>query len=156
VSKPLAMALLACHLGALAYFCVQWIHTHQRQQPKDNTTRLSPHYICYTMFVSNFCGIAFARTLHYQFFAWYISSCAFLLWSPSPTSLSPLDPMPIRILLLVGLEFAFLTFPATPTSSMVLQLVHLAILANIRPPKVMWEEVKWVDDNRDALDKKNS
>ncbi|GAB5037775.1 lethal neighbour of tid [Nannochloropsis oceanica] len=30
---------------------------------------LSPAYVVYTLFVSNFLGVAFARTLHYQFYA---------------------------------------------------------------------------------------
>ena len=71
VSKPWALALLAGHLGTLVYFAVQWCRRTQRQtdgrmlwlkQP------LSPWYICHTMLVANFVGIAFARTLHYQFY----------------------------------------------------------------------------------------
>ncbi|CAB9511920.1 Lethal(2)neighbour of Tid protein [Seminavis robusta] len=144
VSKPLAMALLAGHLGTLAFFAVQWVQAAnnnnktQQTPPNSSTTRLSPHYICYTMFVANFVGIAFARTIHYQFYAWYFSSVPFLLWSGTGSGFFHY-PMPIRILLVVGLEYAFLTFPATPTSSKVLQLVHLAILLQIRPPKQMWE-----------------
>ena len=88
------------------------------------------------MFVANFVGIAFARTLHYQFYAWYISSVPFLLWS------SAACPLPLRVLLLGALEFAFLTFPATPISSMVLQAAHLVILLQIRPPNRIWEEVE--------------
>ena len=33
---------------------------------------LSPDYIVFTLFVSNFVGVAFARTLHYQFYAWWV------------------------------------------------------------------------------------
>ena len=93
------------------------------------------------MFVANFVGIAFARTLHYQFYAWYISSVPFLLWA------SGTFPIPVRAVLLGGLEYAFLTFPATPTSSMVLQLAHLAILLQIKPPGMIWEEVEWVKES---------
>lgn len=102
------------------------------------------------MFVANFIGIAFARTLHYQFYAWYISSVPFLLWSGATY------PLPVRVLLLAGLEYAFLTFPATPTSSMVLQVAHLAILLQIRPPKQMWEEVVWAQDTSGGNGKKQS
>ena len=94
-------------------------------------------------------GIAFARTLHYQFYAWYISSVPFLLWSGA------LYPLPLRVLLLGALEYAFLTFPATPMSSMVLQAAHLAILLQIRPPKQMWEDAECVVDSGNS-DKKNS
>lgn len=140
VSKPLALLLLACHLGALAYFGVRWVQAAQRQRPKTPQSRLSPVYICYTMFVANFVGIAFARTLHYQFYAWYISSVPFLLWA------SGRSPVPLRIVLLVALEYAFLTFPATPGSSAVLQIAHVAILIQIKPPDMIWEEVEWVKD----------
>jgi hypothetical protein len=36
--------------------------------------------------------------------------------------------MPIKILLLGCIEYAFLTFPATPISSLVLQVAHWTIL----------------------------
>jgi hypothetical protein len=55
-------------------------------------------------------------------------------------------PLPLRVLLLAALEYAFLTFPATPTSSFVLQLTHLALLLQIRPPQQIWEEAIWVKD----------
>lgn len=85
------------------------------------------------MFVANFVGIAFARTLHYQFYAWYITSVPFLLWTHGTY------PLPLRVLLLAALEYAFLTFPATPTSSLVLQMAHIATLIQIRPPALIWE-----------------
>ena len=149
VSKPLALALLAGHLGTLAYFCVQWLRVANAQRPKDSTTRLSPYYICYTLFVTNFVGIAFARTLHYQFYAWYISSIPFLMWSG-------FYPMALRVLLLAGLEFAFLTFPATPTSSLVLQLTHIAVLLQIRAPKQIWEQGMQAVEEVTASDDKKS
>ena len=145
------MSLLACHLGFLAYYCIQWIRLAQQQRPKNDNTRLSPVYICYTMFVANFLGIAFARTLHYQFYAWYISSIPFLLWS----SARPV-PLILRIVLLVALEYAFLTFPATPTSSLVLQLVHVVILWQIRPPDMVWENVEWVRAGNDGSSSSNN
>ena len=132
VSKPLALVLLALHIGGLVVVATQWLQAAQRQTGKrlfwGKAVRPSPHYITYTLLVSNFVGIAFARTLHYQFYAWYFHALPYLLWT------NPYYPLGIRILLLVGIELAFLTFPATPWSSAVLQLAHAAILWQIRPP----------------------
>jgi alpha-1,3-mannosyltransferase len=135
----MAISLLICHLGSLAFFCIQWIKVANTQRPKANNTRLSPYYICYTMFVANFIGIAFSRTLHYQFYAWYISSAPFLLWNG-------IYPIPLRMFMLAALEFAFLTFPATATSSQVLQIVHIAILLQIRAPRQIWEQIEGAED----------
>jgi len=74
VSKPLSLILLACHVGGLLYFCVQWLKETKSKLGRRiflQGRRLSAHYITYTLLVSNFVGIAFARTLHYQF---YVSS----------------------------------------------------------------------------------
>ena len=84
VSKPWAWLLLACHVGTLTYLCVQWLERAKRTAGArlclvSDTTRLSPAYVAHTLMVSNFVGIAFARTLHYQFYvrtvAWWISIC---------------------------------------------------------------------------------
>ena len=37
--------------------------------------------IVYTLFASNFIGLCFARSLHYQFYVWYFHQLAFLLWT---------------------------------------------------------------------------
>jgi alpha-1,3-mannosyltransferase len=96
ISKPWALMLLACHLGTLCYLLTfRWLQqTAQEQQRLCNTTttttttttmtrnqqqkppqvlfiqdkQLSAEYIAYTLVVSNFVGIVFARTLHYQFY----------------------------------------------------------------------------------------
>jgi len=96
---------------------------------------MSPHYIIYTMLISNFIGICFARTLHYQFYVWYFHGLPLLLWSGRTY------PLAVRLALLGAIEFAFLTFPATPTSSAVLQLAHVAILLQTRPPPILDESM---------------
>jgi hypothetical protein len=37
-------------------------------------------------------------------------------------------PLPVRLVCLAAIEMSFLTFPATPLSSGILQLVHFTIL----------------------------
>ena len=74
LAKPLSIALLVLHLGGLAVCAFRWLAaTKETCGSRLFLNRpLSRHYIVYTMFVSNFIGIAFARTLHYQF---YVRRC---------------------------------------------------------------------------------
>ena len=89
---------------------------------------LSAHYIIYVLFASNFVGICFARTLHYQFYSWYFHPLPYLLWTAVRDS--PIKLI-IRLLLLGGIESSFLTVPATPRSSLVLQVCHFTVLAAV-------------------------
>lgn len=75
------------------------------------------------MFMSNFIGICWSRTLHYQFYSWYFHSLPFLLWLGCPNL-----PEGLKLLSWLGIEFAFQVFPATNASSLVLQCCHLLIL----------------------------
>ena len=113
LSSRWAIFLLLLHLSLLGIYF--WRLARQSKP-------LTPDYILSALFVSNFIGICCARTLHYQFYCWYFPSLPFLLWQNTPYSL------PIRLLLLALLEYAFLTFPATPISSGVLQISHWMIL----------------------------
>lgn len=88
--------------------------------------------------VSNFVGICFARTLHYQFYCWYFHSLPYLLLQQQEQV--AYYSISIAVLLLVAIEMAFLTYPATPLSSALLQISHMAILSQIRPPPCCWED----------------
>jgi alpha-1,3-mannosyltransferase len=79
--------------------------------------------------VSNFVGICLARTLHYQFYVWYFHSVPFLLLR------SQTYPFLIRVSLVAAIEYCFNVFPATSTSSALLQMAHLLILAGLGPPQ---------------------
>lgn len=183
MSKPLSVALLLLHIGGLAYFCKQWLDATQRATggkriflyvegggsgTRPSTTMLSPIYITSTLLVSNYIGICFARTLHYQFYSWYFHALPYMLWcqtnattrttAAAATTLTRASslrggggggddgmsssssfsyPIVVRIALLLAIEVAFLTFPATPFSSALLQVAHLAILLQIRPPDLL-------------------
>jgi alpha-1,3-mannosyltransferase len=113
LSKKWAIFLLLLHLGLLGIYTLR---LYKSKRP------LSPEHVLSTLFVTNFIGICCARTLHYQFLAWYISALPFLLWRETPY------PVWLRLVLLGMVEFSFLTFPATPVSSLVLQVAHWAIL----------------------------
>lgn len=154
VSKPLSVLLLLLHIGGLGYFCRQWIVAANRATGGKrifflgSQSQLSPIYITSTMFVSNYIGICFARTLHYQFYSWYFHALPYLLWCNSSNSTTPTAirnekqrfsyPFVVRIALLLAIELSFLTFPATPLSSAILQLAHMAILVPVQPPDLFW------------------
>ncbi|KDQ60740.1 glycosyltransferase family 58 protein [Jaapia argillacea MUCL 33604] len=65
------------------------------------------------LFTSNLIGIMFARSLHYQFYSWYAQQLPFLAWRTR-------YPIPLKIVLLLCVEYAWNVFPSTPLSSAVL------------------------------------
>lgn len=134
VANRLSLLLLSCHLGTLAVLAAWWLRSTKKETGKYIflQRRLSSHYIIYTLFLSNFVGICFARTLHYQFYSWYVQALPYLLWSGSQ-----LYPLPVRVVILAAIEMSFLTFPATPLSSAVLQICHVLILLLSSPPTVI-------------------
>jgi alpha-1,3-mannosyltransferase len=139
VAKSLSMLLLALHVGVLALLARNWLEASKQQIGKrifwKKSTKPSPNYIASTLFVSNFVGIVFARTLHYQFYAWYFHSLPYLMWSCG------VYPVILRLGLIGMIESSFLAFPSTPMSSALLQLGHLSILCSLfKPPRVSIEE----------------
>jgi alpha-1,3-mannosyltransferase len=124
LSKQWAIFLLLLHLSLLAIY-------HYNLYYSKNRRELLPEQILSTLFISNFIGISCARTLHYQFFSWYFASLPFLLWRETTY------PLPIRLLLLACIEYAFLTFPATALSSSILQIAHWSILI---PCVLLWRD----------------
>ena len=127
LSKPLSLILLLLHLGTLAYLAVQWLKASKSKRIFLGKP-LSADYVVYTMMVSNFVGIVFAKTLHYQFYSWYFHAIPLLLW------ISPTYPVVVRVLFVGVIEYAFNVFPATPISSALLQVVHLLILVSLKTP----------------------
>jgi hypothetical protein len=79
---------------------------------------LNPQFVILTVFTSNFVAIVFARTLHYQFYCWYFHTIPYLLWHCS----SAILPVPVKLLIFGAIEVCFNVFPATPWSSLLLQV----------------------------------
>ena len=75
------------------------------------------------MFLSDYIGICFSRTLHYQFYSWYFHTLPLLAWMADDM------PMAMRVVLIGMIEYAFNVFPATAFSSYVLQSAHFVLLA---------------------------
>lgn len=128
----MAIGLLLCHLTLLFRYIdrsysvygglVNMVKRKISMNSEFMIVNVSSQNIAHLLFVSNFVGICFARTLHYQFYSWYFHSLPYLLWQTNlPTS--------IRILLFCGIEYAFNVYPSTTVSSSILQVCHGVLLA---------------------------
>ena len=132
VSKTTASLLLAGHGITLAAFAwTRWLALPPGGlsalllgSATPSKLQLSPYYMARTLFACNFVGIVFSRTLHYQFYSWYFHTIPFLLWATEYT-------FPAKIALFAAIEIAFNVFPATPISSALLVVAHLAILVGL-------------------------
>jgi alpha-1,3-mannosyltransferase len=148
ISKIWALVLLVCHLGTLYFLGLRWWNASYCQRGRTKTRewmcwtnkgdvnlQLSGEYIIYTLFVSNYIGVVFARTLHYQFYCWYFYSLPMmhLVAAKGLTASSVVRTFNfiLSIVAILGIEYAFNIYPATGASSMVLQLSHLFLLIKI-------------------------
>ncbi|KAE8603431.1 hypothetical protein XENTR_v10014338 [Xenopus tropicalis] len=140
------LALLTAHLATLLLFCVhRWPRSGQSllallkdpAQRKPSSHRLTANKIIFVLFSSNFLGVMFSRSLHYQFYVWYFHSLPYLLWCTGTRILPGLA----KILILGLIELSWNTFPSTALSSGTLHLCHGAILLHLWfgvPPDETW------------------
>ncbi|TNN67794.1 Dol-P-Man:Man(5)GlcNAc(2)-PP-Dol alpha-1,3-mannosyltransferase [Liparis tanakae] len=102
--------LLAVHLLTLLLFAIRrWKRNSQ---------------MVLILFSSNFIGMCFSRSLHYQFYVWYFHTLPFLLWSGGVKKMGDL----LRVLILGLIELSWNTYPSTNGSSAALHVCHLIIL----------------------------
>ncbi len=143
VSKSWAAILLVLHFTALGVLVFKFV---QKRDSSPHGVVTTPHRILLIMFSANFIGVVFARTLHYQFYSWYFHSLPFLLWR---TRL----PLLVKVAVLVVVEIAFNIFPATPSSSALLQIAHCVLLvALLGDPATMHNpDEQIVESRRKAL-----
>ena len=132
LGKPLALALLVATVAIwAALFLGKWPSVQTAMRAKrgaggaGGAVLLDPAYVILTLFASSFVGVAFARSLHYQFYSWYFHQLPLLLWS------SPRLPLLVKLASLAAVEYAFNVYPATPASSAWLQVAHGATLASV-------------------------
>jgi alpha-1,3-mannosyltransferase len=92
-------------------------------------------HVVNTMFSCNLIGIAFARTLHYQFYLWYFHTLPLLAFS---TSL----PTTARLIVLGVIEIVFNVFPPRSISSLALCACHFILIAALwRIPQVQCSDI---------------
>jgi alpha-1,3-mannosyltransferase len=134
LSKPFALLLLATHLTSLAAFA-HWRWTSDdgglpgavagwwaSGRGKRARAALAPAHVARAVAAGNFIGIACARSLHYQFYAWYAHTLPLLLWG---TRL----PVVAKLGLWAVVEAAWNVFPPTPAASLSLLAAHGVLLA---------------------------
>jgi alpha-1,3-mannosyltransferase len=115
---------------------------------------LTPADVFSAMAEGNFIGIVFARSLHYQFYAWYFHSLPALLWSvggargrsrrgetASHTGggmdggfrrrRKAFAVVVARVGAMGAIEWCWNAYPSTPTSSLVLFATHAALLLSL-------------------------
>uniref|UniRef100_K3WI15 dolichyl-P-Man:Man5GlcNAc2-PP-dolichol alpha-1,3-mannosyltransferase n=1 Tax=Globisporangium ultimum (strain ATCC 200006 / CBS 805.95 / DAOM BR144) TaxID=431595 RepID=K3WI15_GLOUD len=131
VSKQLALGLLGAHIVFLIFFLQKHfniIGTFRAVLYKPfaiyEPFPIRSEVVVTSMFAINFVGIAFARTMHYQFYSWYYPTLPYLLWKTNM-------PLLFKIKSLIITEYAFNTFPATGPSSLALQLVNFFLLISL-------------------------
>lgn len=131
VSRELALLLLGCHL----FFMVLFLDKHFAIIGTFRAVLLKPfaiyepfpirsEVVVTSMFVINFVGICFSRTMHYQFYSWYYPTLPYLLWKCNL-------PMLLRAKALLLSEYAFNTYPATLPSSLALTLTNVFVLLSL-------------------------
>ena len=112
--------LLALHLFALfLIYMSRWLGI---LMPKRFSQRRDDPML--TLFIVNFIGVAFSRSLHYQFYVWYYHSLPLILWA-TPYNVA------LKLLVLGCIEFAWNQYPSTNFSSLLLQACHLTIFCGL-------------------------
>ncbi|XP_017554666.2 dol-P-Man:Man(5)GlcNAc(2)-PP-Dol alpha-1,3-mannosyltransferase isoform X2 [Pygocentrus nattereri] len=133
LSRYFHLALLFAHLTTLIFFalkrwkrsgCSIWALLKDPSERKETAQKLTADQIVLVLFTSNFIGMCFCRSLHYQFYVWYFHTLPYLLWSGGVKKLAHL----LRVLILGLIELAWNTYPSTTYSSVSLHVCHLIIL----------------------------
>jgi len=143
-SPRLTAALLVAHVGLLLHLGARrWCargglsvpamvrRLLTRAEPAGEARALHAEHVVGVMLSCNFVGVAFCRSLHFQFYTWYWHALPFLLWRATCL------PLPAKLAVLAALEYAWsygldkVVGTSTPLSSLVLQLAHLVTLAGI-------------------------
>lgn len=86
--------------------------------------RLRPTHVLFVLLSSNFIGIVFARTMHYQFYTWYAHSLPFLLWRGSL-------PLGLKLTIIVTIELVFNVYPPHPVAAFALTISHIIIVYSL-------------------------
>lgn len=154
LDKKLAALLLILHLSILILFghtrwtaktsggLVGLLHLPNRSLKawvirvfnQTDTRDLNASHVAAVLFASNFIGIAFARTLHYQFYLWYAHTLPFLVCRGSLK-------WHRKLAILLTVEAVFNVYPPEALAAISLHVAHLGILLS------MWREIRATDSS---------
>ncbi|KAG9278303.1 dol-P-Man:Man(5)GlcNAc(2)-PP-Dol alpha-1,3-mannosyltransferase [Astyanax mexicanus] len=123
LSRYFHLALLLAHLTTLVFFALRRWKSHALFLLCVFLFNWLSQIIT-VLFTSNFIGMCFCRSLHYQFYVWYFHTLPYLLWSGGVKKLAHL----LRVLILGLIELSWNTYPSTNYSSISLHVCHLIIL----------------------------
>jgi len=96
----------------------------QRPRAPAGVVPVTANDIAMILFTSNLIGILFARSLHYQFYAWYAQQLPFLVWKTP-------YPLVLKFAVLLCIEYAWNVFPSTRLSSAILLCANTCLLVGI-------------------------
>jgi alpha-1,3-mannosyltransferase len=140
LSREFSILLLAGHVSALAFFSItRWLRPVEKpimelvrnalklEEPLQKTQhavsiRVSPNFILTTILTANAIGMLFARSLHYQFYAYIAWATPFLLWR------SGMHPL-LQYGVWAAQEWAWNVYPSTEPSSIVVVGILFATVA---------------------------
>ncbi|XP_032219344.1 dol-P-Man:Man(5)GlcNAc(2)-PP-Dol alpha-1,3-mannosyltransferase isoform X2 [Nematostella vectensis] len=122
-------ALLLLHLLTLfCFYLYKWRGSSDRFLVFFKTPykcqKISSTKLVTILFTSNFLGMVFSRSLHYQFYVWYFHTIPYLLWTTRLWTSA-------RILILGVIELCWNTYPSTIASSLALHGCHLVLLGSL-------------------------
>lgn len=124
ISPMFGKVLLALHLLVLIIFAFKWSLKRGILTSLKGGHLLSPIELVSILFISNFIGICFMKSMHYQFYVWYFHTIPFLMFQGK-------IPNILKIICWIGIEISWNIFPSTFYSSLQLQIIQLFILLNL-------------------------
>ena len=128
VNKWFHISLLLLHFIVLLLALPKWwkmLTTYQTLKKYENCgPTTASHLLVQPLFMSNFIGVVFSRSLHYQFYVWYFHQIPYLLYC---TKL----PVIVKLVIMGVIEYCWNTYPSTNLSSGLLHCCHLILLTGL-------------------------
>lgn len=103
---------------------------------------LNPSHVTGVLFTSNFIGIVFARTLHYQFYLWYAHTLPFMVCRGNLRWIT-------KFVILLTIEAVFNVYPPHKLAAVSLHIAHFGILLSLWNEKRATEASIFKDDGAD-------